>query len=269
MEELLKEHARYIRMHVIRSLAAAGSGHLGGSLGLADIFSVLYFHALKHDPKNPEWAERDRMILSIGHVAPVLYAALAEADYFPKEELLTLRKMGSRLQGHPGKDFGLPGVELSAGSLGQGLSVAVGLSLAAKTDKKLWRTYCVMGDGEIQEGSVWEAAMSAAHYKLSNLTAIIDRNFCQIDGRTADVMELEPLAEKWKAFGWNVISCNGNDVMEVVNAFDQAKEYSKGPSVIIAKTLMGKGVKEIEDDFRWHGKAPSAKQAELFIQSLI
>ena len=268
MEASLKEHARNIRVHVIRALTSAGSGHLGGSLGLADVFSVLYFKAMRHDPNNPGWEERDRLILSIGHVAPVLYAALAESGYFPAEEMLTLRKLGSRLQGHPGKDHGLPGVELSAGSLGQGLSVAVGLSLAARADQKTWRTYCVMGDGELQEGSVWEAAMSASHYNLSNLTAIVDRNFCQIDGRTEEVMKLEPLADKWKSFGWNVIACNGNEVSELCAAFDQTKAYAKGPTVILAGTLMGKGVPQIEDDYRWHGKAPTAEQAEEFLASL-
>lgn len=268
MQKDLSAIAKEIRKDVVRSISAAGSGHTGGSLGLADIFTVLYFSVLNHDPKNPEWENRDRLILSIGHVAPVLYASLANAGYFPKEEMLTLRRLGSRLQGHPGKDFGLPGIEISSGSLGQGLSVAVGLALSAKLKNKSWHVYSVHGDGELQEGSIWEAAMSAAHYKLNNLTAIVDRNNCQIDGRTSSVMNLEPLSDKWKAFGWNVIECNGNNISEVVEACGKAKTCTGKPSVIIAKTLMGKGVKSIEDDYSWHGKAPSAEQAQQFLMEI-
>jgi transketolase len=263
-----KEIAKTIRKDIIRSLAAAGSGHLGGSLGLADIFTFLYFHELRHKPENPGWSDRDRLILSIGHVAPVLYASLAHAGYFEPSELLTLRKFGSRLQGHPGKEHGLPGIELSAGSLGQGLSVATGLAMAAKTDQKDWRVYSIHGDGELQEGSIWEAAMAAAHYKLDNLVAIVDRNHCQIDGRTPDVMELEPLADKWKSFGWNVISCDGHDFSGIERSFQQARECKCHPTVIIAKTLMGKGVKSIEDNYRWHGKAPAAEEADRFIKEV-
>nr|MBC8488623.1 transketolase [Bacteroidota bacterium] len=207
----LKKLAKDIRIDIIKSLSEAGSGHTGGSLGITDIFTVLYFNVLNHDPGNPEWEDRDRVILSIGHVAPVLYSTLAHAGYFPKEELKTLRKLGSRLQGHPGKEHGLPGIELSAGSLGQGLSVSVGVAISAKMDNKNRRVYSIHGDGELQEGAIWEAAMSAAHYKLNNLTAVVDRNCVQIDGKTSDVMELEPLADKWKSFGWNVIRCNGHD----------------------------------------------------------
>lgn len=257
-----------IRKDVIRSLAEAGSGHLGGSLGLADIFTCLYFNILNHKPKNPEWENRDRLILSIGHVAPVYYTALAHAGYFDKSELMTLRKLGSRLQGHPGKEHGLPGIELSAGSLGQGLSVAVGLALAAKMDKKQWRVYSVHGDGELQEGSIWEAAMSAAHYKLDNLTAIVDRNSVQIDGKTSDVMNIEPLKDKWESFGWNVLTCNGHDHKDIIETYRKAKEYKGKPSVIIANTSMGKGIKAIENDYTWHGKAPSKEQAERFISEL-
>ncbi len=265
---ILRHIAFNIRKDIIVSLAEAGSGHLGGSLGLADVFTVLYFNTMKHNPKLPNWLERDKLILSIGHVAPVLYCTLANAGYFEVEELLSLRKLGSRLQGHPGRDHGLPGIELSAGSLGQGLSVAVGMALAAKMDKINCRIYSVHGDGELQEGSIWEAAMSAAHYKLDNITAVVDRNYLQIDGKTSDVMELEPLIDKWKAFGWNVISCNGNNIKELVSAFDKAKDYKGKPSVIIAKTLMGKGVKSIENDYRWHGKAPSKDQSKDFIKEL-
>jgi len=265
---ILKALSREIRVSVIKSLAVAGSGHLGGSLGLTDIFTSLYFSVLNHDPENPEWKERDRLILSIGHLAPVLYATLAHAGYFPVEELLTLRKLGSRLQGHPGKEHGLPGIELSAGSLGQGLSVAVGRALSGKMDKETWKLYSIHGDGELQEGSIWEAAMAASHYKLDNLVAIIDRNGLQIDGPTEIVMSLEPLDQKWQAFGWNVIHCNGHDHMEFIAACKKAKLTSGKPSVIIAKTIMGKGVASIEGDYRWHGKAPSGEQALEFISQI-
>lgn len=260
--------SKRIREDVITSLAAAGSGHLGGSLGLADVFTTLYFYTLNHRPSEPLWAERDRLILSIGHVAPVLYASLANAGYFSREELLTLRKLGTRLQGHPGRDHGLPGIELSAGSLGQGLSVAVGMALSAKIDNAGWRVYSIHGDGELQEGSIWEAAMSASHYKLDNLVAIVDRNFCQIDGKTSSVMELEPLAEKWKAFGWNVLECNGNSIESLLSTLDMAKKHNSSPTVIIAKTKMGFGVRSIEDDYRWHGKAPSADEAARFLDEI-
>jgi transketolase len=264
----LKYKALQIRIEIVRSLASAGSGHLGGSLGLTDVFTVLYFHILNHKPENPKWEDRDRLILSIGHVAPVLYTTLANAGYFPTDELLTLRKLGSRLQGHPGKEHGLPGLELSAGSLGQGLSIAVGLALAAKLDKKKWKVYSVHGDGELQEGSIWEAAMSASYYKLDNLIAIIDRNGVQIDGKTSEVMEIEPLADKWKAFGWQVLECDGHDFSDLINTFEKAKESINKPSVIIAHTIMGKGIKEIEGNYMWHGKAPNRDEAERFIAEL-
>tara|TARA_Y100001954_G_C15758147_1_gene577562 strand:+ start:265 stop:1074 length:810 start_codon:yes stop_codon:yes gene_type:complete len=264
----LKTHAYNIRKNILISLNASGSGHTGGSLGLADVFTYLYFKALKHDPKNPQWEERDKLILSIGHVAPVLYATLAEAGYFPQEELKTLRKLGTRLQGHPGKEHGLPGLELSAGSLGQGLSVAVGIALANKADNKDRKTYCICGDGELQEGSIWEAAMSASHYKLNNLITIVDRNYVQIDGKTEDVMQLEPLADKWRSFGWNVIECDGNDLISLDEAFAQAQAQTQASSVIIAKTKMGYGVPEIEDDYKWHGKAPNDEELEKFLKTL-
>ncbi|MBE9491254.1 MAG: transketolase [Bacteroidetes bacterium] len=264
----LRDLSFHVRKDVIRSLAEAGSGHLGGSLGLADIFTVLYFNILNHDPQRPDWKDRDRLILSIGHVAPVLYASLARAGYFPIEELQTLRKLGSRLQGHPGKDHGLPGLELSAGSLGQGLSVAVGTAISGKIDNKTWRVYSIHGDGELQEGSIWEAAMSAAHYKLDNLVSLVDRNNVQIDGNTKDVMDLEPLADKWKSFGWHVLNCNGHDHKDIILAYEQARKTKDKPTVILAKTHMGKGVRSIEDNHTWHGKAPSAKQADKFIKEL-
>lgn len=264
----LEAISKEIRKDIVKILAQAGSGHLGGSLGLADVFTVLYFNILNHKPEAPDWKDRDRLILSIGHVAPLLYTSLAYSGYFDKEELITIRKLGSRLQGHPGKEHGLPGIELSSGSLGQGLSVAIGLALAAKIDNLPWRVYSIHGDGELQEGSIWEAAMSAAFYKLDNLVALIDRNFCQVDGKTSDVMEIEPLAEKWKSFGWNVIHCNGNNHTEIIQAYNKAIAFKEKPSVIIAKTLMGKGVKSIEDNHLWHAKAPTKKQAKEFIKEI-
>jgi len=257
-----------IRADILRSIAEAGSGHTGGSLGLTDLFTTLYFHLLNHKPEHPSWEDRDRLILSIGHVAPVLYTTLAHAGYFPREELMTLRKLGSRLQGHPGRDHGLPGLELSAGSLGQGLSVAVGMALSAKSDQKAWRVYSVHGDGEMQEGSIWEAAMSAAHFKLDNLVSFIDRNGVQIDGRTSDVMEIEPLDQKWKAFGWEVFICDGHDHRQIADTVDRAKTVKGRPTVIILKTTMGKGVKSIEGDYRWHGKAPTKAELDRFLAEL-
>jgi transketolase len=249
-------------------LTAAGSGHLGGSLGLADIFTVLYFFHLHHNPKHPDWEDRDRVILSIGHVAPVLYATLAHCGYFPVEELLTLRQLGSRLQGHPGRDHGLPGLEISSGSLGQGLSVSVGMALAARIDQKTHRIFCIMGDGELQEGSVWEAAMAASHHKLDNIVVIIDRNGLQIDGRTSDVMEIEPLADKWEAFGWRVIQCDGNSIPEIIDALNQVDMPEIRPVVILAKTIMGKGIPQIENDYHWHGKVPLSGQLDEFLNIL-
>lgn len=265
----LRQTARRIRESVITSLTAAGSGHLGGSLGLADIFTALYFYHLRHDPANPLLPERDRLILSIGHVAPVLYATLAHAGYFPLEELLTLRKLGSRLQGHPGRDHGLPGLELSAGSLGQGLSVATGIALAGKMDNLPFYTFCIMGDGELQEGSVWEAAMAAAHHRLDHLVAMVDRNGLQIDGNTEQVMKLEPLKEKWTAFGWNCLICDGHDFSSILHTLSHTRKASGKPTVILATTVMGKGVPEIENDHRWHGKAPTPQQQYQFLNSLI
>ena len=264
----LKSMSAEIRKDIIRMISAAGSGHTGGSIGLADILTALYFNVISYNPKNPKWEDRDRLILSIGHVAPVLYATLAHAGFFSKDELITLRKLGSRLQGHPSKDTGLPGIEISTGSLGQGLSVAVGMALAAKADKKKHRIYSIHGDGELQEGSIWEAAMSASFYKLNNITAIIDRNNCQIDGHTSDVMELEPLDEKWRAFGWDVVECNGHNFTEIIKSCNYAMKTVFKPTVIIAKTKMGKGIKSIEDDFLWHGKAPTPEEAEKFIKEI-
>ncbi len=264
----LENISKEIRKNTIKSITNAGSGHTGGSLGLADVFTVLYFQILNYDAINPNWDDRDRLVLSIGHVAPVHYATLAQAGYFPNDELMSLRKLGSRLQGHPGRDHGLPGIEISAGSLGQGLSVGVGMALSAKMDFKEWKVFTIHGDGELQEGSIWEAAMSAAHYKLDNLIALVDRNHVQIDGKTSDVMEIEPLTDKWKSFGWKVINCNGNCISELLEAFNEAILTKNKPVVIIAETKMGKGVKSIEDDYRWHGKAPSKEQLNDFLTQI-
>ena len=263
----LKAIAKNIRKNTLLSLTESGSGHTGGSLGLADVFTVLYFNEMNHDPKFPGHPDRDRLILSVGHVAPGWYATLAEAGYFDKEELMTLRKLGSRLQGHPATDHNLPGVESSAGSLGQGLSISVGMALSDKMDDKDRRVFCLLGDGELQEGSVWEAAMSAGHHKLKNLVAIVDRNYLQIDGDTEDVMSLRPLSQKWKAFGWDVRLCDGNSIEDIVHTFSTIN-YADHPTVIIAKTKMGAGVKSIEGDYKWHGKVPNKEELAKFLEEL-
>ncbi len=262
----LENIAKQIRIDVVESLCCAGSGHIGASLGLADIFAFLYFKEIRHKPDNPQWKNRDKLILSIGHVAPVLYASLANAGYFDKAELQNLRKIGSPLQGHPYKSAKMPGVETSSGSLGQGLSLAVGMALADKFDNLDRRIFCIMGDGEIQEGQVWEAAMSTSHHKLNKIIGIIDRNYVQIDGKTKNVMDPEPLKEKWQAFGWNVYETDGNSIKELVDCFEKIS-YDK-PSLIIAKTIMGKGVPEIENDYTWHGKAPNNEESKRFLKYL-
>lgn len=263
-----EQKARKIRELILRSLTEAGSGHLGGSLDLADMFSVLYFNQLHYDINNPAWDNRDRVVLSIGHTAPVLYATLAEAVFFSKEEMMSLRKIGSRLQGHPSLDTHLPGLETSAGSLGQGLSLSIGIALAGKMDKKDYRVYCIMGDGEQQEGSVWEAAMSASHHHLDNLCAILDRNRLQIDGGTEQVMALEPLKEKWESFGWHVIEINGHDHKQIKSAFMEAEYVKNVPTLLLANTIMGKGVPSIENNNKWHGKVPTKEQLEQFLNEL-
>ena len=242
-------------------LEAAGSGHSAGPLGLADIFTALYFDILKHDPKKPDWAERDVLLLSNGHCVPVRYAAMAEAGYFPKSELTTLRKLGSRLQGHPERNR-LPGLEGTSGPLGCGLSQACGMALAMRIDGQLQRRiYCVMGDGELDEGNVWEAAMLAPKYGLNAITAIIDRNNIQIDGPTEVVMPLEDLKKKWEAFGWHVIEINGNDMEAIIDACAMAKAITEKPVCILAYTIPGKGVDFMEYDFHWHGVPPNHEQA--------
>ncbi len=275
----LKEKARMIRETIIRMLVEAGSGHTAGALGMADIFTALYFHILKHDPKNPEWEERDRLVLSNGHICPVLYAAMAHAGYFPVEECLTLRKFGSRLQGHPER-IRLPGLETTSGPLGEGLSQAAGMALVLRDfvnpssddgftkSKHGRRVYCVMSDGEQEEGNTWEAVMFIGKNKLSNLTAIIDRNNIQIDGTTEKVMPLESLADKYRAFNWHVIEIDGNDIQIFIDAVEKAKSVQDKPTLIVARTIPGKGVTEIENDYRWHGKVPAKEEGEKFIKAL-
>ncbi|AFV10885.1 putative transketolase [Thermacetogenium phaeum DSM 12270] len=269
-EELLwhlEEKARRIRIDIIRMLAEAGSGHPGGSLSGVEIVTALFFHVLRLRPEEPEWPERDRFILSKGHAAPLLYAALAERGFFPREELLTLRKLGSRLQGHPVRNKA-PGVEASTGSLGQGLSVGLGIALAGRLDRRDYRVYVLLGDGESEEGQVWEAAMAAAHYRAGNLTAILDFNGLQIDGRIQEVMSPLPLPDKWEAFGWAVREVDGHDFRELLEAFEWAKGVHDRPSMIIARTVKGKGVSFMEDVADWHGKAPSREQAEQALGEL-
>ncbi len=266
----LKEIANNIRLSIIDMLVEAGSGHTAGPLGMADIFTVLYFHTLNHDPKNPEWEERDRLVLSNGHICPVLYATMAHAGYFPKDELKTLRKFNSRLQGHPHREW-LPGLETSSGPLASGLSQAVGMALAEKMNVGLSgqkRIYCALSDGELESGQTWEAAMLAGKNKLSNLVGIIDRNYIQIDGFTEDIMPLEPLSDKWRAWNWHVIEVDGHNIEEIVEAFDAAKTIFDKPTMIIAHTIPGKGVKEFEKDYRWHGKPPSKEEAKMAIGEL-
>jgi transketolase len=263
----IEQRAQHIRETIIEMLVAAGSGHTAGPLGMADIFASFYFHILKHDPRHPEWEDRDRLILSNGHIVPVRYAAMAHAGYFPVEECLTLRKFGSRLQGHPER-LRLPGLETTSGPLGSGLSQAAGYAYGARMDGKKFRIYCAMSDGEQNAGNVWEAAMFAGNNKLSNLTAVIDRNNIQIDGMTEQVMPLENLRAKYEAFNWHVIEVDGHNIREFIEAVEQAKAIYERPTLIIAHTIPGKGVKEIEFDYRWHGKPPSKEEAAKFLKEL-
>lgn len=271
----LEKKANEIRQSVIQMLMEAGSGHTAGALGMADIFSLFYFHILRHDPKNPIWEERDRVVLSNGHICPVLYATMAHAGYFPLEELKTLRKFGTRLQGHPHRKF-LPFLETSSGPLGSGLSQAIGMALADRIDSSTLLTtgeksryiYCFMSDGELEEGNSWEAIMFAGKRKLKNLIVIVDRNNIQIDGNTEKVMPLEPLADKWKAFNWHMIEVSGHDMGAFNSAVEEAKKINDKPIVIIAHTIPGKGVKEFERDYRWHGIAPNKEQAEMALNEL-
>jgi transketolase len=247
--------------------ATAGSGHPGGSLSAADIITALYFKVMRHDPKNPQWAHRDRFILSKGHAAPVLYAALAESGYLPVPELSTLRRLDSRLQGHTDRNL-TPGVEMSAGSLGMGLSFSIGVALAARLDGHNYRTYVLLSDGECEEGQTWEAALSAAHFKLDNLTAIVDCNKIQLSGWTRDIMNLEPLNQKWQAFGWHTIDIDGHDYSQILAAFDEARTRESTPTAIIAHTIKGKGVSFMENNVQFHGKAPTPEEAEQALKEL-
>lgn len=259
--------AANIRTGIIKAVHNAGSGHPGGSLSAADLVTALYFKEMNIDPKNPKMEGRDKFILSKGHAAPAQYAALAERGYFPKEDILQLRKLGSPFQGHPNMKK-VPGIEMSTGSLGQGFSVAGGMAMANKLDQNPGRIYVLLGDGELQEGLVWEATMSAAHYNLDNLTAIVDWNGLQIDGKNEDVMTVTPVDEKFRAFGWNVISIDGHDFAQIFDAFDQARACKGKPTVILAKTHKGKGVSFMEDQAGWHGKAPDEEQTRQAVEEL-
>jgi transketolase len=271
--EILKDTAKQIRRLIIQMLVRAGSGHPGGSLSATDLITCLYFGSfldgsaiLKYNPKKPDWPDRDRFHMSKGHCCPLWYALLAKAGYFPVEELWTLRKFGSLLQGHP--DRRTPGVDVASGSLGQGLSVGLGMSLAAKIDKKDYRVYVLLGDGEIQEGNIWEAAMAAAHYNCDNLCAILDYNRFQIDGKTEDIMNLEPLCDKWRAFGWHTIEIDGHDIEQILHAFEEVRKNNKQPKIIIAHTIKGKGVSFMENVVDFHGRAPTPQEAEIALKEL-
>ena len=263
----MREKAKTLRRHIIRMTARAGSGHPGGSLSSAEIVAALFFNHLRHDPRYPRWPDRDRFILSKGHAAPLLYAALAEAGYLPVEELMTLRQLNSRLQGHADVTA-TPGVEVSTGSLGQGLSIGVGMALAARLDRRDYRVYVLLGDGECEEGQVWEAAMSAAHFKADNLVAIIDRNRQQIDGWTHEVMDTEPMDEKWRAFGWHAIEVDGHDLDQILGALDEARTVEGKPTVIVARTTKGKGVSFMENNLDFHGRAPTPDEEERALREL-
>lgn len=265
--KFLEEMAAKIRSDTIDSVINAGSGHVGGPLGMADVFTALYFHILRHDPKKPDWPERDRLVLSNGHICPVQYAAMAHAGYFPVEELKTLRRIGTRLQGHPHRSA-LPGIETTSGPLGSGLSQAVGMAIAARMDNKKFNVYCLMSDGEQECGQTWEAAMLAGKLKLDNLTALIDRNNIQIDGMTEDIMPLEPLKAKYEAFNWYVLEINGHSFQEIVNAYETAQAIYEKPVVIISHNIPGRGVDFMEFSFPWHSKGFKPEEASAAINQL-
>jgi len=264
---MLKEISRNVRADIINMTATAGSGHPGGSLSSVELMTALYFNVLNHRANELDWQERDRFILSKGHACPVLYSVMARSDYFPVEEILTLRKLGARLQGHPSCKA-LPGLEVSGGSLGQGLSISNGLALTAKMNKQDFRVYCLLGDGELQEGQVWEAVMTAAHYKLDNVCAIVDYNNLQIDGTVEEVMGMAPLVEKWTAFNWHTIEIDGHDLSAVLAAYEEARQTKGKPSVIIAKTIKGKGVSFMENAVGWHGKTPNPEEQQKALDEI-
>ena len=266
-EAQLKEKAKQLRISMLEMLCEAGSGHPGGAMSAIDIMAVLYNNIMRHNPKDPKWKERDRFILSKGHICPALYVVLADCGYFDVKELKTLRKFGSILQGHPYMHR-TPGVEVSAGSLGQGLSVATGMALGARMNGETHRIFCMMGDGESQEGQIWEAAMAAGHYKLDNLCGILDYNGLQIDGKVDEVMTINPCKDKWLAFNWNVIEVDGHDVVKVESAFRQAESYKGKPTIIIAHTVKGKGVSFMENAAAWHGVAPNQEQLAAALAEL-
>ncbi len=266
-QKQLEKKANDIRIDIIKSLNKAGSGHTAGPLGMTDIFTALYFDVMTHDPKKPNWDKRDRLILSNGHICPVLYTSLAHAGYFPISLLKTLRKLGSKLQGHPHR-CGLPGIENTSGPLGQGLSQACGMAQAAILDDKKHRIYCMTSDGEHNEGQTWEAIMYAGKYKLNNLTQIMDRNNIQIDGFTEDIMPLEPLREKYESFGWHVIDIDGHNMEEIIDACNQAKAIYEKPTLVLAHTIPGKGVDFMEKDPKWHGIPPSDEETKLALKQL-
>ena len=263
----LEEMAKRLRRHVVTMIAKAGSGHPGGSLSAAETVTALFFKVMRHDPTNPNWPERDRFVLSKGHAAPLLYAVLAESGYFPLEELSTLRKLGSRLQGHTDRTS-TPGVEMSAGALGQGLSFSIGIALAGRLDSRDYRVYTLLGDGECDEGQIWEAAMAASHFKLDNLVAIVDHNKQQLDGWNCDIMNIEPLADKWHSFGWHTIEIDGHDLPQTISALEQAKMVKGQPTVIIAHTIKGKGVSFMENNIAFHGQAPTPQELEIALKEL-
>jgi transketolase len=265
--QALKDRARRIRIDILKMLHSCGSGHTGGSLSATDIMTALYFAKMMYDPKKPDWEGRDYFILSKGHAAPVLYATLAHAGFFETSELCTLRKLGSRLQGHPDSKY-LPGVEISTGSLGQGLSVACGIALSQKLNKAPNRVYAVLGDGELQEGQIWEAAMTGAHYKLDNLCVFIDNNGLQIDGPVAKVMGVEPITDKWRAFGWDVQDIDGHDMSQIVAALDKAETVKGKPTAIVSRTVKGKGSKCFEGKVEFHGTTPSKEELEIALKEL-
>ncbi|NFG27533.1 transketolase [Clostridium botulinum] len=266
-KEKLQEISKLIRKDIVTMLTESASGHPGGSLSIADIMSVLFFNEMNIDPKNPKNPDRDRFVLSKGHAAPALYSALARRGYFNVEELSTLRKIGSRLQGHPNMND-LPGIDMSTGSLGQGISAAVGMALAGKLDNKNYRVYTILGDGELEEGQVWEASMSAAHYKLDNLTAFVDYNGLQIDGNISDVMNPAPIDKKFEAFGWNTLIIDGHDYDQILAAIEKAKNTKGQPTVIVCKTVKGKGVSFMENQAGWHGAAPSVEQRDQALKEI-